>query len=120
MEEKSNNNYPETLEGLIKEMEAGNYKHLQIFLYRDKPNHRYDEDVKYLVVSNQGFGLYRLHSIDYNEGKIQLEFLNPDTGSPTKVNLDIKNIHPDIFVISWKDIADLVNADQTYCDNELL
>lgn len=118
--ENNNSNCSPSLDELIDDMQNGNYKHIQIFLYKDEPNHGFGMGEKYLVVNHNGFGLYRLKSVDYNDGTIQLVFINPATGNPATVNLDIKNVHPDLFVINWKDITDMVYADQTDAIDELL
>lgn len=120
MEKETNNNYPASIEDLIDEMESGNYKHLQIFLYRDEPKNRFDSGDRYLVVNNWGFGLYKLTSLDYNNGVIQLEFTNPETGNPATVNLDVNNVHPDMYVINWEDLADLASDDRPDADDDLL
>jgi len=57
MEKVTSNNYPVTIEDLIDKMQSGQYKHLQIFLYRDEPHHRIDMGERYLVVNTDGFAL---------------------------------------------------------------
>jgi hypothetical protein len=57
MEKVTSNNYPATIEDLIDKMQSGQYKHLQIFLYRDEPHHRFDMGERYLVVNTDGFAL---------------------------------------------------------------
>jgi len=120
MEKETNNNYPATIEDLIDEMQSGNYKHIQIFLYRDEPKNRFDSSDRYLVVNNWGFGLYKLINLDYQDGKIQLEFSNPETGNPATVNLDVSKVKPDMYVINWEDLADLTSDDRPDDEDELL
>lgn len=126
MEQKSHtsNNYiPATLDELITDMELypDNYKHLQIILNR----HFYTNmnlGQMYLVVNNVGFGLYRLDDVDYKNGIIQLSFTNPATGNNAEILLDISDKHPQVFLINWQDIEDMVYSEIVfnYSDNELL
>jgi len=120
MNESTNKNIPETFDDLIDYLESHDHKHLQIFLFREKSSLGFVEDERYLVVNRNGFGLYKLHNLDYKDGKIQLEFTNPATGNPAKVSLDIHETHPDLFIVNWKDIQDMVYADQTNTFYELL
>lgn len=120
MEKTTDNNNPAIFDDLITELESGDYKHLQIFLFREKPSLGFVEDARYLVVNRDGFGLYNLRNLDYKDGKIHLEFTNPATGNPAQVSLDIHNTHPDLFIVNWKDIQDMVYADQTNTFDELL
>ena len=120
MEKTTDNGNPATFDDLITELETGEYKHLQIFLFREKPSLGFVEDARYLIVNREGFGLYRLHNLDYKDGKIQLEFTNPATGNPANVSLDIHDTHPDLFIVNWKDIEEMVYADQTNTFDELL
>jgi hypothetical protein len=118
MNESTNKNIPETFDDLIDYLESHDHKHLQIFLFREKPSLGFVQDERYLVVNSNGFGLYKLRNLDYQNGKIQLEFTNPETGNPETVSLDIHNTHPDLFIINWKDIVDMAYADRP--DTDLL
>ena len=117
---ETNYNYPATFDDLIDEMQSGQYAHLHIFLYRDEPKNRFDSSDRYLVVNNWGLGLYKLINLDYKDGKIQLEFTNPENGNPATVNLNINTVKPDILVINSKDIADLAIADKPDSNDDLL
>lgn len=120
MEEATSNDYPSSIEGLIQELESGNYKHIQIFLSRNKPTNGFADNEKYLIVNRRGFGLYKLKNLEYKDGKIQLEFTNPVTDSPATVTLDINNANPELFVINWKDIQTMFYNDLNGSDDELL
>jgi len=120
MEEVTNKTYPSTFDELIDELQSGDYKHLQIFLFRKKPSLGFVEDDRYLVVNSNGFGLYKLHDLDYKGNKIKLEFIDPETGKPATVNLDIHDTHPDLFIVNWKDVLELAKDYQPDTDDELL
>ncbi len=112
------NEYPNTLDELITDMELNpeRYKHLQFILNRQK-HMGMGLGQLYLVVNEVGFGVYRLNNVDYENDIIHLSFTNPKTLNYAEITLDIKNKHPQIFLINWKDIEDMV-SDCTY--NELL
>jgi hypothetical protein len=115
--------YPSTLDKLIDDMEKhpDRYKHLQFILNRKK-HHRLGMGQKYLAVNRGGFGLYELNSVDYSKGIITMILIIPDTGNPAEITLDVCNEHPDIYLINWKDIEEMVYAEQTFdcADDELL
>ncbi len=121
-QQTNGNLYPATLEELIIDMELNpdKYKHLQFIMNRHK-NSKMDFGQMYLVVNQVGFGLYRLDSLDYQHGFILLSFTNPVTGNIAEYSLDINNKHPDVFLINWKDIEDMVYSEVTsnYTDHEL-
>ncbi len=102
------------------ELNPNKYKHLQFIMNRHK-NPKMDFGQMYLVVNQIGFGLYRLDSLDYQQGVILLSFTNPVTGNMAEYSLDIINKHPDVFLINWKDIEDMVYSEvsSTYYDKEL-
>lgn len=74
MEEATNKNYPSTTEDLISAMENGEYKHLQIFLFRNEPKYGFGFNEKYLVVNHNGFALYKLTDLKYDNGNIIIAF----------------------------------------------
>ncbi len=116
------NTFPATLDELIMDMELypDEYKHLQFILNRPK-NHCIDFGQMYMVVNQDGFGLYRLDNIDYKEGCILLSLTNPVTGKTAEFSLRITNKHPNVFLVNWKDIEDIVYSEiaSNYTDNEL-
>ena len=122
MEKPIYNTYPADFPELIEAMQAGKYKHLSIFLYRDKSSLDMGFGQEYLVVNNRGFGLYDLKSVDYNSGFLQMLFTNPDTGCFAEVNLDVNNEHPEHYAIRLHDLKDMLYAEITsgIVDDELL
>ena len=122
MEKSTYNTYPADLPELIKAMQAGKYKHLSIFLYRDKSSLDMGFGQRYLLVSNSGFGVYDFKSVDYNGGFLQLLFSNSDTGCIAELYIDVNNEHPEYLAIRWNDIKDMVFNDiaSNYDDADLL
>jgi hypothetical protein len=116
------NTFPATLDELIMDMELypDEYKHLQFILNRPK-NHCIDFGQMYMVVNQDGFGLYSLDNIDYKEGVILLSFTNPMTGNSAEYSLLITNKHPNVFLVNWKDIEDIVYSELSsdFNDKEL-
>jgi hypothetical protein len=124
MVQETNNDicqYPSTLQELLDDMQSGRYSHLQFILNRKK-HHNLGLGQKYLVVNNIGFGLYELNSVDYKQGIIKMIFTNPDTGNPAEITLDVRNKHPETYLINWTDIEDMVYAERNFdcADDELL
>lgn len=113
---------PVTMDELITDMELNpeRYKHLQFILNRQ--NHLgLGLGQLYLVVNETGFGVYRLDDVDYENSIIQLSFTNLMTGYCAEISLDIINKHPQLFLINWLDIEDMVYKGVVYdfTDNEL-
>jgi len=117
------NEYPNTLDELVSDMELNpnKYKHLQFILNRQK-HMNLGLGQLYLVVNEVGFGLYRLNDVDYHNGIVRLSVINPATENSAHISLDITNKHPQMFLINWKDIEDMVYSGivTNYTDNELL
>ncbi len=122
MEKSTYSTYPADLPELIEAMQDGKYKHLSIFLYRDKSSLDMGFGQRYLLVNNRGFALYDFKSVDYNGGFLQMLFTNPDTGCFAEVNLDVNNEHPEHFAIRWNDLKDMVynGIASDYDDADLL
>ena len=117
------NEYPNTLDELVSDMELNpnKYKHLQFILNRQK-HMNLGLGQLYLVVNEVGFGLYRLIDVDYHNGIVRLSVINPATENSAHISLDITNKHPQMFLINWKDIEDMVYSGivANYTENELL
>jgi hypothetical protein len=115
--------FPATLDELVTDMELypEKYKHIQFILNRQKQMNLGLGQL-YLVVNDTGFGLYCLDNVDFENSVIRLSFTNPATGNKAEISLDINNKHPQVFLINWKDIEDMVYSGITsnYTDNELL
>lgn len=120
MEKTTYNNYPANFDDLITELESGNYKHLQIFAYKEEPNHIFGVGQQHLVVNHSGFTMFKLTSLKLGKGNIQSVITNPDTGNPMKIKLNVKDAKSDLFLINWVDFWDLFYADRTNPDEELL
>jgi len=120
---KDNYHIPATTDELITDMELNpeRYKHLQFILNRQK-HMGLGLGQLYLVVNETGFGVYRLDDVDYENSIIRLSFSNPLTGNFAEISLDIDNKHPQLFLINWLDIEDMVYKEMVYdfIGNELL
>ncbi len=114
---------PATMDELITDMELNpeRYKHLQFILNRQE-HMGLGLGQLYLVVNETGFGVYRLDDVDYENSNIRLSFSNPLTGNYAEISLDINNKHPQLFLINWLDIEDMMYKEMVYdfIDNELL
>ena len=117
--------YPNSLDEMVSEMEKHPdlYQHLRIFLRRESNTGIPDFGEQYLAVSHDGFALYRLDSVDYQDGRVLLSLTEQSTNQPVKFSVDIKNKQPSCLFIRWKDIWDLVLDDclkSNVDDNDLL
>ena len=117
--------YPETIEELVDAIEKhpDRYQHLKVFLRRDGINDFPEFGEEYLVVCNEGFGLYQIDAVDYQNGTIILELTEKSTNKAVHFVLDIYNEHPTCIFIRWKDVKNMVfdecmKSDRN--DNELL
>ena len=123
--ERSTYECPATPEELLDEMQdpSGKYKHLQIILTRNSINRSMGLGQQYLVVNNNGFGVYQLLNTDYCNGVIQLKLKDTYTGEIAHITLNITDKHPQLYLICWNDIKQLVykeNIDKTSTTEELL
>lgn len=105
--------YPTSLDEMVSEMEKHPdlYQHLRIFLRRESNIGIPDFGEQYLAVSHDGFALYRLDSVDYQDGRVLLSLTEQSTNQPMKFSVDINNKQPSCLFIRWKDIWDLVLDD---------
>lgn len=105
--------YPTSLDEMVSEMEKHPdlYQHLRIFLRRESNIGIPDFGEQYLAVSHDGFALYRLDSVDYQDGCVLLSLTEQSTNQPVKFSVDINNEQPSCLFIRWKDIWDLVLDD---------
>jgi len=95
------------LSGLISD---GKTEHLQIILSKTHDHQVGDE---YLVCSPLGFGVYQLLDINYQEGRIMLTFRNTETDNITVESLDINDTKPQLFLVCWDDIKQMVIKTKT-------
>ena len=102
--------YPTSLDEMVSEMEKHPdlYQHLRIFLGRESNTGIPDFGEQYLAVSHDGFALYRLDSVDYQNGTIILSLTEQSTNQPVKFLVDINNLQPSCLFIRWKDIWNIV------------
>lgn len=77
---------------------------------------------RYLIVNRNGFDLYELTGVDYNNVILKMIFTNPATGNSAEINLDVNDEHPENFLICWNDIKNMAYAEQTHnsVDDELM
>lgn len=104
---------PTSIHELVQEMERHPdlYQHLRIFLGRESNTGIPDFGEQYLAVSHDGFALYRLDSVDYQDRSIILSLTEQSTNQPVKFSVDINNVQPSCLFIRWKDIWDIVLDD---------
>ena len=105
--------YPTSLDELVQEMEKhpDMYQHLEIFLRRDGIKDFPVFGEQYLAVSHDGFALYRLDTVDYQDGTIILSLTEQSTNQPVKFSVDINNERPSCLFVRWKDIWDIILDD---------
>jgi len=116
------NTYPNTLDDLVVDNETNpdKYKHIQFILSR-KRNMDLGLGQFYLVVNETGFGVYRLDDVNYENRIIRMLFTNPVTANVSEITVDIRNKHPQVYLVNWIDIVEMVYADiaSNYTNNEL-
>jgi len=110
--------HPTSLEELVQDMEKHPdlYQHLKIFLGREYASDMPDFGEQFLGVSHDGFALYRLDSVDYQNGTIILSLTEQSTNQPVKFSVDINNLQPSCLFIRWKDIWNIVLDECLKCD----
>jgi len=109
----------------VEEMEKhpDRYQHLKVFIRRKNSTGIPDFGEEYLAVSPSGFGLYRINSTDYQNGRIILSFTEASTNKAVSYSIDVNNQRPSCIFIRWKDIKDLVFNEcmtSNVNDNDLL
>ncbi len=104
---------PASINELVQDMEKypDAYQHLKVFLRRENSTGIPDFGEQYLAVSQDGFALYRLDSVDYQDGRIFLSLKEATTDIAVTHTLDIHEEHPRCLFIRWRDIWDIVLAD---------
>lgn len=101
---------PESLDELVHDMEKhpDQYQHLRIFLGRESNTVIPDFGEQYLAVSHDGFALYRLDSVDYQNGRIFLSLKEATTDIAVTYSLDINEEHPHCLFVRWRDVWNLL------------
>jgi len=117
--------YPTSLDEMVSEMEKypDAYQHLKVFLIHENSTGIPDFGEEYLGVSPSGFGLYRINSTDYQNGRIILSLTEVSTNKAVQYSLDVNNQHPSCIFIRWKDVKNMVFDEcmkSKINDNELL
>ncbi len=117
--------YPSSIDEMVSEMEKypDAYLHLKVFLRHEHSTGIPDFGEQYLAVSPSGFGLYRINSTDYQNGRIILSLTEASTNKAVSYSIDVKNQHPSCIFIRWKDVKDLVFNEcmkSNVNDNDLL
>jgi hypothetical protein len=105
--QNQNLEYPLTLQELLDD-KSGRYAHLQVFMHRYDLTPGYGE--QYLLVKNNGFWVYRLDDITYNNGVITIVLTNAQTGNQGELCLGVNDRHPQLYLVSWNDIREMVRA----------
>jgi hypothetical protein len=117
--------YPSSIDEMVSEMEKHPdvYQHLKVFLRRETSTGVPDFGEEYLAVSPSGFGLYRINSTDYQNGRIILSLTEASTNKAVQYSLDVNNQHPSCIFIRWKDVKNMVFDEcmkRNVNDNDLL
>ncbi len=116
---------PTSINELVQDIEKhpDRYQHLKIFLRHDNSTGIPDFGEQYLAVRHDGFALYRLDSVDYQDGNIILSLTEQSTNQPVKFSVDINNAQPSCLFIRWKDVKNMVFDEcmkRDVNDNDLL
>ena len=117
--------YPNSIDEMVSEMgnHPDEYQHLKVFLRCENSTGIPDFGEEYLAVSPSGFGLYRIESVDYQNGRINISLIEASTKKAVSYSLDINNQHPSCLFIRWKDLKSLVFEEcmkRDINDNDLL
>jgi len=117
--------YPNSIDEMVSEMEKHPdvYQHLKVFLRHENSTGIPDFGEDYLAVSPSGFGLYRINSTDYQNGRIILSLTEVSTNKAVQYSLDVNNQHPSCIFIRYKDVKNMVFDEcmkSKINDNELL
>lgn len=84
------------------------YQHLKVFLRHENSTGIPDFGEEYLAVSPSGFGLYRINSTDYQNGRIMLSLTETSTNKAVNYSFNINEVHPTCLFIRWKDVKNMV------------
>lgn len=123
--EANNISNPTSINELVQEMEKypDAYQHLKVFLRHENSNGIPDFGEEYLAVSPSGFGLYRINSTDYQNGRIILSLTEVSTNKAVNYSFNINEVHPTCLFIRWKDVKNMVFDEcmkRDVNDNDLL
>jgi len=109
---------PASIDELVQDMEKHPdvYQHLKVFIRRESSIGIPDFGEEFLAVSPSGFGLYRIESVDYQNGSIIISLTDTSTKEVVTHSVDINNRQPSCLFIRWKDIWDLILDECLKCD----
>lgn len=101
---------PTSINELVVDIEKhpDRYQHLKVFLRRETSTGVPDFGEEYLAVSPSGFGLYRINSTDYQNGRIILSLTEASTNKAVNYSFNINEVHPTCLFIRWKDVKSMV------------
>ncbi len=101
---------PTSIHELVEEMEKHPdlYQHLQIFLRRESNTGISEFGEQYLAVSPSGFELYKIESVDYQNGRIIISLTNVSTNENVIHSVDINYEQPSCLFVRWQDIKSMV------------
>ena len=117
---KRNNECPETLQELIKEMKKpdGKYQHLKIILCRDANKLKMELSQRYLFINDNRFGIYYLLDFMYANCELKMTLKENFTDKITHTSININNKHPKFLLINWDDIKNMVFEDEIIQGND--
>ncbi len=109
---------PTDFEELLDGMTAnGRYDYLRIILTK---NGNRTIPQEYLMVTKKGFSLVKLKGVDYDSGRIHLDFECAATGDVKQIHLDIEDTDFKFILVSWQDLRKMVVDDCSCPDDKLL
>ena len=116
---------PASIIELVQDMEKHPdvFQHLKVFLRHENSTGIPDFGEEFLAVSPTEFGLYRIDTVDYQNGRIMLSLTEVSTNKAVQYSLDVNNQHPSCIFIRWKDVKNMVFDEcmkSKINDNELL
>jgi len=86
------------------------FKHLQIFLHRDRKINVQSE-MHFLMVSPNCFGKVEITDLSVQDDIISIDFLDCATQNVGYVHVNIHEKRPTILFINWNDIKSLVGSE---------
>lgn len=89
----------------------GIYSHLQILLHREHTITKPEFGRKFLLVSQNTFGLVRLNDLYLCDDQICLELEDVITGLTKYVIIPINDKRFRFVLIAWEDVVDIVHQD---------
>jgi len=122
MEENIKNTDDISIEKLVSQIscEPDKYKHLRIFLHRDRKIN-YKSETEYLMVTPSCFGKVKILNLHVVDGSIIIEFVDCQTQGVGFVRVDINEEKPNTLFINWNDVKNIISSDiSTFFDNSEL